>query len=82
MLLQIDHTILHFLQNLDAFLVVQAPDDPKRQVCARIEPHGIPRLRTMDLVELVVMPLKDRFGFEQTILKGYLPIGYICDSNI
>ena len=72
MLLQIDHPILHLFQNLYALLVIEAPDDPQCQTGAWVKAHGIASLRTMNLVELIVVSLKDSFGFQKSILEQHI----------
>ena len=82
MLLQIDHPILHLFQNLYTLLVIEAPDDPQCQTGAWVKAHGIASLRTMNLVELIVVSLKDSFGFQKSILEQHISAWNVGDANV
>ena len=55
---------LHFFENIEALRVIQAAYDSQSHVKIWHKAQGTVGLGTMDLVELIVVPLEDGFSVE------------------
>lgn len=79
---QAHNLLLHLFQNRNALRVVQTSDHTQGQVEVGHEAQGIIRLRTMNLIQLVIVTLEDGFGMEKALLESHLTLRYVRDANV
>lgn len=76
------NSLLHLLEDGYAFLVVEAPDHPQSLSMVYTKAHWIGLDGAHNLVQLIVMPLKDGNSREETFLEINFSACDICHTYV